>query len=517
MVQQTLIKSNPPAGTDRYPGMPDTDFADFLTETDKFIQSHPHILELIEDDLDAHARSKKARRIKDSDWEIKQSLQKEGRKGEIEIDPINEEEITLQQGRPRTSAYVVFIGIACSGYHENGPVSRSFQDLMYESRSIQCLLHRKREELPALKTFWELIDAVSNETRNEMLNAQCEEILDQDLDDFSMMILDSTHVKANTAWPTEAGIILKLIERIWRNGNQIEPFGYENFQPDWTETWIDKIKTDLFKINTADNRGTRKKHYKRVYHFAEGAHDHLDEERKKFEKKVRPAQIKPSRREKLNQLRDQIRQDLSDLKKVISYSKKRVLEGESTPAPEKVLSVGGDEDASYITKGGREAVIGYRPQIGRSEKGFIGAFHVPEGNANDAPLLLPMLREWQEVTGVVPMTASTDDGYASEPAVEKAQDMGVELTSISGAKGKKILGRDTYYREEYWDARDKRSAVESTISVMKGVYGFGRASRRGKEAVKGELMEDVIAQNFLRMVQVRQEKRQREEKESDAA
>jgi hypothetical protein len=52
---------------------------------------------------------------------------------------------------------------------------------------------------------------------------------------------------------------------------------------------------------------------------------------------------------------------------------------------------------------------------------------------------------------------------------------------------------------------------------MKGVYGYGRASRRGKEAVQGELMEDVIAQNFLRMVQVRQEKRQREEKEPDAA
>jgi len=29
-------------------GMPDVDFADVLTETDKFIQSHPHILELIE-------------------------------------------------------------------------------------------------------------------------------------------------------------------------------------------------------------------------------------------------------------------------------------------------------------------------------------------------------------------------------------------------------------------------------------------------------------------------------------
>jgi len=500
-----------------YSGMPDVDFADFLTETDKFIKSHPHILELIEEDLDAHARKKKKLRIRDRNWELKQRFKEEGREGELETEPISEEEISLEEGRPRTSAYMVFIGMACSGYNERGLVSRSFEELVYDSRCMKFLVKRRLEQLPAKKTLWELIDAVSNQTRHEIHKAQCEEILKQDLDDFSMMILDSTHVEANAAWPTDAGIILKLIERIWRNGNKLEEYGYENFQRHWTEQWIDKINTALFKINTTDHKSKRKQYYRRVYDFAEKAHDHLDEERKTFEGNVRPEQIKPSEREKLKQLRDQIRQDLSNLKKVISYSKKRVLEGKSTPAPEKKLSVGGDEDAAYITKGGREAVIGYRPQISRRGKGFIGAFYLPDGNANDAPLFVPMIREWEEVTGVVPTTSSVDDGYASEGGVEKAQDMGVELTSISGAKGKKILGRDTYYRETYWDARDKRSAVESTISVMKGVYGFGRASRRGKESVQAELMEDVIAHNFLRMTQVKRKRKQREEKEPDVA
>jgi len=43
-----------------YAGIPDVDFAGVLTETDKFIKSNPHILELIEEDLDAHARKKKS-------------------------------------------------------------------------------------------------------------------------------------------------------------------------------------------------------------------------------------------------------------------------------------------------------------------------------------------------------------------------------------------------------------------------------------------------------------------------
>jgi hypothetical protein len=57
--------------------------------------------------------------------------------------------------------------------------------------------------------------------------------------------------------------------------------------------------------------------------------------------------------------------------------------------------------------------------------------------------------------------------------------------------------------------------VESTISVVKGVHGFGEADRRGIESVRGELMEDVIAYNFMRVVQVRRQTR--EEKEPDVA
>jgi len=517
MLQQPLLESKPLPETHRYPGMPDTGFANFLAETDQFIQSHPHLIDEIEEDLDAHAREKKKMRIKDRNWEIKQKLQEEDWEEELVPEPIDEEQLTLQEGRPRTSGYVVMIALVCSGYNPRGTMSRSFEELLYDSRSIECLLNRRGEQLPASKTLWELMDAVSNQTRYEMFKAQCEEIVQQDLDDFLTMILDSTHVQANSAWPTDGGIILKLIERIWRDGNKLEDFGYENVQRHWTEQWIQKIKKAVFQINTTDHKSTRKKEYKRVYKFAMNAGNHLDQERERFEENLVLEEIKPSRRSQLIEIRDRLRQDLSDLKKVISYSKERVLKGKLTSSVQKRLSVGGDEDAAYIAKGNREDVIGYRLQVARSKNGFIGNFHLPRGNANDAPLLVPMVEGWKEVTGVIPDTSSQDDGYASEEGVEEVEEMGVDLVSISGAKGKRILGKDTYYREEYWDARDMRSTVESTISVMKRMYGFGEASRRGIESVRAELMEDVIAHNFVRMFQVRREKQQREEKEPDVA
>ena len=50
---------------------------------------------------------------------------------------------------------------------------------------------------------------------------------------------------------------------------------------------------------------------------------------------------------------------------------------------DKIVSLS-DEDASMIVKGQRDPVVGYKPQIGRSENGFITAIIVPEGNASDS-------------------------------------------------------------------------------------------------------------------------------------
>lgn len=516
MIQKNMFHSNTMHRSINYPGMPSTDFADFLVETDQFIQGHPEILEAIEKDLDKHAREKKKLRIQDEMWKRKQKAG-EDIEGEMNLE-VQEDQLRLEEGRPRTSGYVVFIALVCRGYHPRGMMSRSFQDFLYESRSLEVLLRKRGETLPAAKTLWELLEGVRNKTRYKIHLAQCDQIIKKGLDNFEEMILDSTHVSANSAWPTDAGIILKLLERIWRNGNKLEEFGYENFRRHWTETWIEKIKKALYKINTTNHKSTRKKQYKRIYHFAEQAGNHLEDQRKKFEDRYKSVNHPPSEREQIKEIRGQLKQDLHDVMKVISYSRKRVLAGESTSSTEKILSVGGDEDAAYITKGSRDPIIGYRPQIARSQNGFIGNFSLPKGNANDAKQLTSMVEGWEEGTGVWPDVVSTDDGYADGEAVEEIEKEGTEVVSVSGAKGKKILGEEKYESQPYREARRRRSTVESTIYVQKHVYGFGEASRRGIESVRAELTEDVIAHNFFRMVQrKREQKKQREQKDSEAA
>jgi hypothetical protein len=341
-----------------------------------------------------------------------------------------------------------------------------------------------------------------------------EDVRAEGLDDFTEMTIDSTGMEANSAWPTDSMIITGLIDRIWRTGNKLEQFGTENFQRGWTECRLDKLRELNFRITNADTTRERRKWYRRVYDFAEKALDHLRSETNAFEERVEPGGLKPSLRSRLKDVQACLGHDLANARKVISYSKKRVLEGQQTSSEEKVLSLA-DGDLAFIEKGDREPIIGYRLQLGRSANGFIGYLEVPEGNPNDSIKIVPAVEGWKLNTSVLPAVVSGDDGYASEKAIEKLKKLGVGKVSISGSKGKRLLSREEWEDPRISRARRERSKVESTIYTMKYGFDLDRASRTGVDAVRAECLEKAIAYNLHRAVKVR--RRQQSESLSRAA
>jgi len=85
-----------------------------------------------------------------------------------------------------------------------------------------------------------------------------------------------------------------------------------------------------------------------------------------------------------------------------------------------------DGSAAYIKKGGRNPVIGYKPQLVRSGNGFVTSLIVPEGNAVDSIKLEPAIRDSIRRIGVIATLVSTDDGYASAKGRDDLRAMGVQ-------------------------------------------------------------------------------------------
>ncbi|MBI3698171.1 MAG: transposase, partial [Acidobacteria bacterium] len=161
-------------------------------------------------------------------------------------------------------------------------------------------------------------------------------------------------------------------------------------------------------------------------------------------------------------------------------------------------------DAGFIAKGGREPVVGYKPQLARSGNGFIMGLIVPQGNASDSCQLVPMFDQVVRRTGVIPDIVSVDDGYSSALGRTTLQTRGAKVVSISGSKGKKITSAAEWDSEAYAVARDDRPAVESLMFTIKHGFDFGRVARRGLENVQAELLEKVLAYNFCRLAACRQ-------------
>ena len=237
--------------------------------------------------------------------------------------------------------------------------------------------------------------------------------------------------------------------------------------------------------------------------------DYLEGELKRFEERYQPFDyLFPSRRYMLEKVLEQIRQDIGDAYRVIKYANERVFHGKVHSSRDKVLSLS-DKTAAYIKKGGRDPVIGYKPQVGRSGQGFVTGLIVKEGNPADSGELVPLVWDVVSRTGVMPEVVSGDDGYASEEGRDDILGEGVGVVSISGSKGKKLIGEEDWESEVYREARSGRSAIESLIFVLKHCFAFGRLSRRGLEAVRAEMLEKVLAYNICRITYVRKKNRQK--------
>lgn len=493
--------------------VPNSDFGRFLNQIDKFISRYPEILDSIEEDLDARGREKKKWRLEDKRWKQRSKcVEIEGAEHWPEIKP---EDRQLYEGRPRMPASVVFMFMMIRAY-TGGAASREFQDLTRDSITVHMMLRDHNMKMPGTSTINENINAISNETRRMIHRKQIQYTQKEGLDDFTEVTVDSTAVAANTAWPTDSMIILKLISRIWRVGSQLDDYGIENLQRHWTQQWLKKMKAEQVAIVMSDGKGERRKHYRQFLDAARKAADHLEEEREAMEERIDPTTIKPSLRRKLKRDRDQLQRDLEDAEKMIDVAHQRIFKGEQTPTSERVLSICAP-DAAFITKGDREPTIGQRPQVCKSENGFVGYLEVPTDNAADSKMLIPALRGWMRTTFVIPELLSTDDGYTGTKNLEKAKELGVQKVSFSGSKGKKLHGQSDWEDEDRAEARKNRSAVESLMYTLKYNYNFGQLSRRGIEAVRAELLEDALAHNFCRMVQLQLSYRQRPEKIPKAA
>jgi hypothetical protein len=375
--------------------------------------------------------------------------------------------------------------------------------------------------LPPASTLSDNLNAVSNSTRSLIHQVQLRYILNGGLDDFQKCFIDSTAVEANTARPTDSTILVRLIGRVCTIGSNLHRLDL----PAMNQIGLLEQQQELralsqqidFLNGKARAEARRKKLYfqllRRATRLRKRLLRDLESVRRNLESRT---DLPPSRRLKAQEALCLVAEDLAALEQAANVCQRRVMEQEKVPVAEKIISLS-DSDASFIVKGGWNTVVGYRPQLARSEVGFVTALVLPPGNAADSPHLVTMVKEQIANTGVIPSTASADDGYSTQQGRDEVLGLGLKVVSISGAKGKQIIEAQQWKSQPYRQARADRSAMESLVFTLKEGFEFGQMVRRTHDNVLAEMLEKVLAYNIRQIIRVRRKLSARQETERAAA
>jgi hypothetical protein len=476
----------------------DTEVMEIFRRTEEILQKFPEIEQAIEFDLDNHGLKKKELRI-----QVKRF--NESRRAEdclFDVEAYNSAApIELKSGRPRLKAKLVFYFLVLRGLW--GTISdHQASERIKDSISINTILSMHGYNIPGINTIRENLNAISNSTRKLILKCQAMLILEKGLDDFSAVYIDSTDVKGNTAYPTDISILYKLIDRVRRSFIMLEDFGMPVREIGWLNTRIERMNACLcFMSMNAGKRGVKGKVKEKFKSFSQLAFNSIASffrEQERLTPYWEAADVSPDKGIALDAIWYKIDDDLHNAMYALYYADLSINKNIKLPSREKILSIS-DVDAAYISKGQRVPVIGYKPQIARSQNGFICGYLTPEGNAADSAMLIPTVENVISITGIIPLVVSTDDGYASKENVDVLKNIyKIPVVSINGAKGKKLTG-ENWNTTAYLDARIQRSAAESGMFTLKYNHYFGKLKRRGIQAVHGEELEKVIAYNFVHM------------------
>lgn len=194
-------------------------------------------------------------------------------------------------------------------------------------------------------------------------------------------------------------------------------------------------------------------------------------------------------------LASELRQYVGLTERVIDQTKRRVLEGETVPAQEKVVSIF-EPHTDIIVKDRRETLYGHKVCLTTGASSMVLDCVVEEGNPADSTLAEKMIARQCTLYKRPPRQAALDGGFSSRPNLQNIKDMGVKDVAFSKGRGLKVseMVKSSWV---YKQLRNFRAGVEGCISFLKRCFGLDRCTWHGFESFKSYVWSSIVAANLL--------------------
>jgi IS5 family transposase len=211
-------------------------------------------------------------------------------------------------------------------------------------------------------------------------------------------------------------------------------------------------------------------------------------------------------------LAHQIREFLPLVERVIDQAVRRVLQGETVPAQDKLASL--FEAHTQIIRRGKapphETEFGHKVNYAEVEHGLISDWQViAQGNPPDDHMLPPCLRRHCQRFGHPPKVLAGDRGVFSPDNERLAQKFGVAQIAFPQT-GARTAEREAYEQQAWFkQAQRFRNGIEGRISVVKRTVQLKRCPLHGRDGFERWVGWGILVANLVILARTLHKRRHR--------
>ena len=183
------------------------------------------------------------------------------------------------------------------------------------------------------------------------------------------------------------------------------------------------------------------------------------------------------------------------VQRVMAQTRRRVVEGQSVPATEKLVSIF-EEHTDILRKDQRETLYGHKICLSGGASSMILDCTVLRGNPADVTLAKTMADRQAEIFARPPRQIVFDGAFASKLNLQEIKAAGVRDVAFSKSLGLEI-GAMVKSSWVYKRLRNFRAGIEGNISFLKRIFGLDRCTWKSWSSFQSYVWSSILSFNLL--------------------
>lgn len=345
---------------------------------------------------------------------------------------------------------------------------------------------------PSKSALCRNIKAVRSETLEQINGILVRAAGNEGIEDGRKVRVDCTGVESNIHHPTDSELLwdcVRVAVRLMSKARKILGADVVRFA-DRTR----RAKRRRKEINTDKSRTQRKRSYRDLLRVAAETYRYAVEVREVLEASHEVGIMEGAA---LRGIAYELDHYLPLMEQVMEQTRRRVVQGESVPAAEKIVSIF-EEHTDIIVKGGSGPIYGHKVCLTVGASSMVLDCVVLKGNPADSTLAVEMIDRQVQIYGKAPRQAAFDGAFASWENLAAIKSKKVQDVVFAKGRGIQVsdMARSAWV---YKRLRNFRAGVEGIVSFLKRVFGLNRCTWRSLPSFESYVWSSVVACNLMVM------------------